>query len=221
MLCLPSYYCPDGIESLPCSPGIFSFNHGQSSCSSCSTGFHVAYSGSTQCSVCPKGHYCARTDQLPIPCPPGEYSGDGYTSCAKCSTEYYNTYLNSTICYPCPPDFYCDNAAACSNPCSAGGYSTSLSTSYDKCGQCGSIAQIFDCASCARGKNVNRIPGKRSFYLRLHTNQLINRVPLELYCKLCTLTRLELIIIVNLSIVNQHNVHYMEAFMLLRVLPMR
>ncbi|CAF4556303.1 unnamed protein product, partial [Didymodactylos carnosus] len=121
-------------------------------------GFHVAYSGSTQCGVCPKGHYCATTDQLLIPCPPGEYSGDGYTSCAKCSTEYYNTYLNSTICYPCPPGFYCDNAAACPNPCSTGAYCTSLSASCGKCGQCGSIAQIFDCASCARGKNANRIP---------------------------------------------------------------
>ena len=64
--CPPGFYCPiPTLLPIPCPTGLFSDDHGRSSCK-----------------ICPIGYQCTDPAQSPKPCSAGTFSTSGSTSCS-------------------------------------------------------------------------------------------------------------------------------------------
>ncbi|XP_038634724.1 neurogenic locus notch homolog protein 3-like [Scyliorhinus canicula] len=115
--CSTGAYCPrNSTVPIPCPPGTYNSETGQSLCQICLAGyFCLGGTSSTIPLKCPSGHYCPERTRFgeEYPCPPGTYnSSPGQESSAGCLM--------------CPPGQFCERSGLSvpSGKCSPGWYCT-------------------------------------------------------------------------------------------------
>ena len=99
--CLPSYYCPNGFDSIFCPAGSYcplgslnatlciigSFSlAAASNCTLCPAGTYTSATGSSSCQQCPGGHYCpaGTSSWARLNCGRGNYCPDGSGTPSPC-----------------------------------------------------------------------------------------------------------------------------------------
>lgn len=155
-------YCQAGTENLDaslssvctsCNPGTYSYGNGV--CLECEQGSFTPDTGSIACILCPGGTYSpnpgATASSACLPCPTGEFSGNGYGVCAICSSGTYNDLENQTSCKPCPggtynPNTWSKSLSACVN-CLPGKYSLGGASSCTSCNP-GTYNSLYRQSSC-------------------------------------------------------------------------
>ncbi|KAM9299008.1 uncharacterized protein PAF06_016002 [Gastrophryne carolinensis] len=121
--CPAGHYCPEEVDAapIPCPPGTFNPKPGVTrpeGCRPCLPGSMVPNpTGNWNVTLggpCPVGHFCPAGTSLPVPCPPGTFSGLLFLTA-------------ESLCTPCPPGYYCSSPgqSAPTHRCLAGYYCTS------------------------------------------------------------------------------------------------
>lgn len=82
--CPPGFYCPDGVEAMPCAAGSFSSEVGAEVCLPCQAGRFQNQLGATECLACPAGTFSEVV---------------GSTECLNCD-EGFNSTAGASYCFP-------------------------------------------------------------------------------------------------------------------------
>ena len=160
VVCPSGGYCPSGTpRPIPCPPGKYMPNSGQSSssgCVNCPAGKYCAGAGSSYSGSCEAGYYCtgsAQTSRQYI-ASAGYYTLSGASSQTPCSAGTYNPARGKSSCLSCPAGFYCSSSGMTSGViCPAGKYCPQGSTSGTDCplgtyNPFTGMKSLSDCISC-------------------------------------------------------------------------
>ncbi len=102
--CPPGFFCPDGLQAIPCNAGTFQDQPGQTACMPCGAGTFQTQEGQTSCDPCPAGTFQGLEGQVSCePCPIGQFNPSmGAVECLNCPSGSFNTSEGNTSCDPCP-----------------------------------------------------------------------------------------------------------------------
>ena len=144
--CIAGHYCADpALLPVPCPPGSYQDQTGQTNCKICGPGRECLF-GSTTNDQCTAGYYCPASWLPKKICPAGYSSALGSTKCSPCPDTKYCPYAGNVAGSEsdCPQNMYCSTPFDGSLPvyqlCPAGTHST-----------LGSAAVEADCSPCTQG----------------------------------------------------------------------
>jgi len=128
-ICPAGHYCPAGtITPIPCPPGTYNNNQGESAdtaCKACDARYYCPYRGGVGTTTykigidssfyCAPGYLCLGGSTTPTPtdgtkgkmCDVGKYCIAGATAETPCDPFSFNPYKGQGSCFPCPAGKYC------------------------------------------------------------------------------------------------------------------
>ena len=177
--CEPGFVCTENsitARQLPCPPGQYIEQYGQSRCVQCAAGWYAESSvnGTTACSRCARGTASSVNGSSQCsPCSPGSYASDegqatctlcaagtyaeaganGTVACTECPAGQHSPSAGASMCQYCPAGQYNNRTgqATCID-CPAGTAAADNSTERVSCSACplGHFAASGRCEACPR-----------------------------------------------------------------------
>jgi hypothetical protein len=126
------------VQQLPCPVGTYNNAAQMAWCLPCPGGTYSNVIGATSCQICPAGFYCFPDGinsigaTVPIPCPVGSVSGNGYERCSSCPIDTYQPQNGQNDCISCPLGSYSTKGATSCLRCPQGQYGVSYGVVSEK-----------------------------------------------------------------------------------------